>query len=115
GFLEHHRDAIAADALEDALGRVQHLDALEAHAARRVPGGRGGQELEDRQRGDGLARAALSDEGECLPALDREGHAAQRAHGPAGPVEPRLEALDLEQRDVEPWRGGAGHWTALRG
>ena len=66
-FLEDHRDVVTAHRAQLAIAQRQQLLRLEADgAARRVFGSRVGQQLEDRQRRDRLAGAALADDGDRL-------------------------------------------------
>ena len=70
-----------------------------------MPGRRVRQELEDRQRGHGLAGAALAHEPDGLPPRDVEGDAADRPHLAAGRVERHRQVADPERGAPPPSRG----------
>ena len=78
GFLEHHRDVVAADLAQLVLGRAHQVRALEQDLTRRVRGRRIGQQLQDRQRRDRLARAGFADDRDRLARRDIERHAVDR-------------------------------------
>src|SRR5262249_35789070 len=59
--------------------------------------GRHGNELEHRERGDGLAAAGLADHAEGLAAVDRKIDAVDRAHHAVVGREMRLQPLNVEQ------------------
>ena len=68
-LLEDHRNVAAAQALHLTLALGEHVLALEANFA---IVGRGGHELQYRQRGDRLARPGFADETELLAGGDGE-------------------------------------------
>ena len=83
-LLEDHRDGIAADGAQGRRRRRSAgLSPLNSDAALRVRGGRVGQEAEDREGGDGLARAAFADQRHGLAGSDGE---ADAAHGVDHPL-----------------------------
>ena len=96
-FLEDHGDAVAADLPQDGLRRTDHLGAGEPDAALRVGGDRVGKQLQDRERGDGLAGAALADERDGLAPGDVEGDAANRGDVAIGRAEGDVEVVHDEQ------------------
>ena len=70
-LLEDHRDAIAAHLAQLLRRGADQLLAGKADAALRAVGGeRVGQQLQDRQRGHTLARAALADQRQGLAAIE---------------------------------------------
>ncbi len=100
GVLEDHGDAPAAQRAHLAGGQADELAPLEADAARDDPP-RGRDEAEQREAGDGLARAALAHEAEDLAAGEREVHAvhgARRLRAAELGREVGGEAAHLEQR-----------------
>ena len=74
-LLEHHRDLVAADLAQHLLRRAEQLLAAIADAALGVARAGIGQQLQDRQRGDRLARAALADQRQGLAAVELKRHA----------------------------------------
>src|SRR5918996_97661 len=71
-------------------------------------GHRVGQQLQDRQRCDRLARARFAHYRQGLAALDLEADVAHGAHGIVAGAEIDREVLDLEQ-------GRLAHTSTLRG
>src|SRR5690606_2280985 len=97
-ILEDHRDPIAAQALELALGEPDDLPPLEADAA---AGDAPGRALEQAHRGEArhaLARAGLADEPDDLPPVDGKAHAVDGAHRAVATAELDAQVFDLEQR-----------------
>ena len=99
-LLEDHRDAVAADAAHDPLAGADQLGAAKADAALRVPRDGVGQELQDRQGRDRLARAAFADHRQGLALLDAEADALDRLDLAHRRAERDVKVLDLEQRRV---------------
>src|SRR5207249_8980073 len=111
-LLEDHRDAIAAHALHSRVGRTDEHLALEADAARWMPCLGIWQQLHDRQRRDGLPRAAFAHERHRRPALDVEGDVAHRLHLRAFHGERDGEIAHGEQRHQRTFRGSKASRTA---
>jgi hypothetical protein len=109
GVLEDHGDLPAPDGLEVTLGAPDELVAAEAD--RPPDGGALGQQPEDGERGDGLARTGFADDAEHLVLLDGEGQVVDRVERPVVGGERDAEPVDLEQRS----RGarGAAHRGSL--
>src|SRR5207248_9042603 len=83
-------------------------------ALRRVPGGGIGEQLQDRQRGNGFPRAALADKRQGLTAVEREGGALHRLdlRRAAPAAEGHAEIADFEQAHRLSDRGRI--WRARR-
>ena len=65
--------------------------------------GRHRDQLEDRQRGDGLAAAGFADDADRLAAADGEIDAIHRLHDAVVGGKMGLESPDIEQRGVAGW------------
>ena len=96
-LLEDHADAAAADGAQEAVVAADQLLAVEADAPGRVRRQGIGQQLQDRQRGHRLARAALADDGQRAAAVEREGSVADGVECPLAGAEGHAQILDLEQ------------------
>ena len=96
-LLEDDADAAASHLAQRALVGAQQVAPAEADAAARMPGLRVGQQLQDRQRRDRLARAALAHERQGLALLDPERHVAHGSNRAALDLEAHREVVDLEQ------------------
>ena len=107
-LLEDHRDLVAADLSKVALVVVDEVLAAIEHRAAGMAGGRIGQELQDRQRRDRLARAALADQRQRLALVDVEGDVVDGERGAAVLVEGDLQPLDGEERAFRQFRPGRG-------
>ena len=79
-----------------------------------VRGERVGQQLQDRQRRDALARAALADQRQGLAAVERKRHPPDRLdrRRPAAAGEGDAQVADIEQG---PGTGRSAHKVTLRG
>ena len=97
-LLEHHRDAVAADAAQHRLRRAHQLLPVELDAARR-PMRRGGvgQELQHRQRRHRFSRPRFADERQGLALVEIERDAAHRLDNAARRVERHGEIADGEE------------------
>src|SRR6185437_11145828 len=100
-LLEYDRNIIAANAANLAFRQVEQLPALELNAARRMRGGRIGQQLEDRQRADRLSGAGFADQRHALAALDLERNAIDGDRGAARLMECHRQIANVEQRLVD--------------
>ena len=113
-LLEHHGDVVAAHLSQVALIGIEQFLTLEAHRARRV-GRRGiGQQLQDRQGRDRLARSRLADQCQRLALVDGEGHLVDcKRHTLALPEGDR-EILHLEKlaTHAKVFRGSSESRTA---
>ena len=99
-LLEDHRDPVAAHLPQPRRRRPDHLLAVEADAAlRRVRGGRVGEQLQDGQRRDRLARAAFADQGQRLAAVQCERDTLDGLDrvGAAPAAERDAQVVDFEQ------------------
>ena len=97
-LLEHHGDAVAADVAHHPLRRADQLLAVEGDAAAGAVARQGvGQELQDRQRRDRLARAALADQRQRLAAVKIERHPLHRLDGAARHGESDGEIAEREE------------------
>ena len=120
-ILEHHREAPAAHPAQ--LGGI-HADQLAILEPDRAADNAAGRidEPQQREAGDGLARAALADEAQHLARAQRERNAIDRLDHAGAREEMRGEVADLEQRhrDVYPLGAarrppGGGHVRAWGG
>ena len=105
-LLKDDRDAVAADPAQRCGSGADQLLAGKADAALRpVPGERIGQQLQDRERGHGLARAAFADQRQGLAAVESR----TRRRAPPRPGAPgRAGEGDAEIADFEERRGTGG-------
>src|SRR5690606_5107869 len=99
-FLEDHRDAVAADGAHGTLARADQLGAAEADASPRMTRQRIGQELHDRERGDGLARAALAHDGQRLALVEDEARAPDRLDAARRGAEGDVQVAHVEEPRV---------------
>ena len=97
-LLEDHRYVAAADFPHRFVVEIEQVAAVEHDAALRNFSGQARQQPHDRQRGDGLARARLADDGDHFAAVDREADAFDRADDAARGVKLGVQILDLQQR-----------------
>jgi hypothetical protein len=95
--LEDHRDAPPAEPAEAARAERRDVAAVDHDPARRAPARRG-DEVEQRERGGGLAAARLAHEAEHLAAVELEGEPVDRAELPLRRGEAHGELLDGEER-----------------
>ncbi len=119
-LLEDHRDVAAADRADLLAARIEPgkvdeilaagsatvgVVTVEDHlAADDLPGRI--DDLEDRPRGDGLARAGFAHDAGRPPPVQREGDVLHRLQHPLAQREHRVEVLDL-QHDVAGFGSGA--------
>src|SRR5690606_2945636 len=101
-LLEDDADAVAAHLAQGRLVGADQLAPVQAHAAARVPRLRIRQELQDRERGDRLARAALADQRERLALVDVERHPPHRLERAALDLEVDRQILHFEQAHGAP-------------
>ena len=106
-LLEHHGDVVAAHLAHLVLVGGDQVLALEQDAAGRVMRGRVGQELEDREGGDGLAGAGFAHQRHRLARHDVEGDAVHRQHVASALAEGDGKVLNGEE--------GFGHRNVFRG
>jgi hypothetical protein len=97
-FLEHHRDAVAAQRAPVVVGQADQLAAVEPDGARHARALR--QQAHQGQRGHGLAAAGFADQPQRLAAAQFEADAAQRVGGAARGVERDAQAGHRQQRRV---------------
>ena len=97
-ILENHADAPAADGAQLAGRAAEEVNAVEHRRAGFDPRGRRRQQAEQREAGDGLARAGFADETERLAALQRKTHAVHGTDDPVARVEARAEVRDSQER-----------------
>ena len=97
-LLEDHRDVLAAYPLHLLLGEAEEIDAVELDAAAGDAAGRIGHQPHERERGDGLAAAGFTDNGESFPGLDGKAHCVDRLEDSLSGVEDCAQAVDGEQR-----------------
>ncbi len=102
GFLEDHRDLVAAEVADRAAMRVHGGEvhrggilAMEQDAAAGDAAGRI-DDLKDGARGDGFAGAAFADDAGGEPAGEGEGNAIHRAHQAGAGGEGDVEVADLQ-------------------
>ncbi len=100
-LLKYDADAIAAHLAEGRLVGADQLAAIQADAAARMPGLGIGQQLQDRERGHRLARAALADQRQGLALVDVERDPADRLQRAALDLEADREVLNLEQAHAQ--------------
>src|SRR5262249_54240427 len=97
---------VPADPPEHRLAGPHELLAAKADAARRVAGQRVGKELDQGERGDRLARAALPDQGQGLAPVEVERDAADG---------PELAGRRVERHGEGPHLERAGGHGVFRG
>src|SRR5712671_5807813 len=95
-LLEDHRNVVAADGAHLALGKLQQILSLEADGARDPARGLG-DEPHQRHRGNRLAAAGFTDNGQRLAFVDVEGDAVDGAVDTLRRTEMGLQILDFEQ------------------
>jgi hypothetical protein len=93
--LEHDRDLAPAVAAELILGLLDEVDPHEVDLAARDPAVRR-EDLDERQRGRGLAATRLADDAEGLAIVEPEADPVDGADGPALEPEIGLEVTDFE-------------------
>src|SRR3954447_10164030 len=71
---------------------------VQQHLTANDPARRARHQPHDREHADALAAAALADDPEGLPWIDRERDAVDGAHDPRTGIEVRLKVSDLEDR-----------------
>ena len=98
GFLEDHRDAVAADVAHALRGQAWQAGPLETDVAPRYAPGRLRQEAHDRQRGDTLAATRLADDAEGLARLDVEADPVNDGDRAALGFEGDGKFVDLKKR-----------------
>ena len=96
GVLENHGDFLAADGLHLLLRRIDNIVFAQADGALHDPGRGHRVELHDRLGGDGLAAAALTDDGEHLPLIHMQGDAAHGLHFARIGVKGDVQVVDLK-------------------
>jgi hypothetical protein len=100
-LLEDHRDVGAADAAHRGVGRARQIEhlavaAAEGHAAVDDAAAAVFHQPHQRERGHGLARARLADDGQRLAAFDMEGQVLDRIDHPFGGRESDVEVVDRQ-------------------
>ena len=97
GVLEDHGDIVAAHVLHLRLGHVEQVVPAVEHGPALDLSRRHGDEAHHGHMGDGLARTGLAHHAEGLAAVQRVGHAVDRAHHAVLGMEVHLEVIDLQQ------------------
>src|ERR1700682_386016 len=95
-LLKDHLNVVAADGAHLALGELQQILSLEADGARDLAR-RLGDEPHQRHRGDRLAAAGFTNNGQGLAFVDMEGDAVDGAVDTLRGTEMGLQILDFEQ------------------
>ena len=98
GVLENHRDPIASDTAQVAIGHADQFAALEPGASRAAAVV--GQKAHEAQHRLALARAGLAHNAQGLPRLQVEVDAAHRMHDTVRRAEIDLEIANRNQRHV---------------
>src|SRR4029079_14983358 len=96
-LLEDHGDLVAPDLAQGRLRQRQQVRAVEQDLARRVRGGRVGEEPEDRQRRPRLARAGFADQRHGLGVADVERHVLDGMRDPLARAEIHRQVLDRDE------------------
>ena len=95
--LEDHRDVVAAQPAQLALGQPQQLAPAEGRAAGDARARRA-REAHERQTRHALARPRLADDPQHAAGLQREGDAVDGLHDPVLGIEVHAQVGDLQQR-----------------
>ena len=94
GFLEHHRDLVAADSAHLRLVQRGQVLALEVHRTLHDAPRTLRDQAHHRQGGDRFAAAALADDTQHLAGLHGERQALDRAHHAVAREEARVQVVD---------------------